>query len=248
LKGKKPDTINIGGIEILNLTRSEHIDFLEDHIKKNIPANIGYVNQHVFLLAQKNETLKKLLESFYLIPDGMGIYLASKILFGKKGFKEKIISTDLWYQLLERSSENYFKLSFLGGSEVAGKSLMRLLLKTYDKIKIKDIITNPEFFNSKNKYNFNLQKADILFVGLGTPMQEKWIVNCAGNKNIPVKIAVGSAIEFFSNHIKRAPAFLTILGFEWLFRLVKEPRRLWKRYIIGIPVFLYKIIEIKFSK
>ena len=88
----------------------------------------------------------------------------------------------------------------------------------------------------------NASNSDILFLGLGSPYQEKFISLYGKILNVPLQIAIGSGIEFLSSVRKRAPLMLQRLGLEWLFRLLNEPKRLWKRYLIGIPVFMFKVL------
>jgi N-acetylglucosaminyldiphosphoundecaprenol N-acetyl-beta-D-mannosaminyltransferase len=82
-------------------------------------------------------------------------------------------------------------------------------------------------------------------IGLGTPYQEYWLSSYSKEIDIPVQLCIGSGIEFLSGLNKRAPRILIKFGLEWLHRLIMEPKRLWKRYIIGIPLFTFKVLIIK---
>ena len=85
----------------------------------------------------------------------------------------------------------------------------------------------------------------MLLVALGTPYQEEWISENKDKINIPIVIAIGSGLYFLSGTIKRAPKWMRNIGLEWFYRLFQEPKRLWRRYIIGIPIFVFNIIVIK---
>jgi len=86
-------------------------------------------------------------------------------------------------------------------------------------------------------------KPDILFVSLGSPKQEKWIYAYYQELNIPVSIGVGAAFEFISGIVRRAPKWMQESGLEWFFRLIQEPKRLWKRYLIGNPIFILLVVR-----
>lgn len=83
----------------------------------------------------------------------------------------------------------------------------------------------------------------ILFVGLGAPKQEKWIAANYLNLGVPISVGIGVSFELVSNMVKRSPVLLQKTGFEWLFRLLVEPKRLWKRYILGNPIFIWLVVK-----
>ena len=102
--------------------------------------------------------------------------------------------------------------------------------------------------NDKLLGMINKSKPDILVVGMGSPKQEEWIMNCKGNLDVKIIIAVGDGIKVFSGTKKRGPKVIQKLGLEWLVRLFFEPKRLWKRYLIGIPLFFIRLIKIYFTR
>ncbi len=87
------------------------------------------------------------------------------------------------------------------------------------------------------------KKPDILFVGLGAPKQEKWIWRYKDEINVPVSIAVGASFDFGAGSVKRAPKWMQQIGLEWFFRLCQEPRRLWKRYLVGNIIFIWLVLK-----
>jgi len=221
-------------------------------IEKNIAERntffFHYVNFFILLESLKNTKLNNNLFKFdSLFADGIGVFWASRIIYGKRGLTYRITGTDLYYKILANAEKNNYSCFFLGGSKKASELLRENLLKKYPRLKIKGILSG----NMESVYNeidrIRESKADILFVGLGTPDQEKWLVNNYREINIPVQLCVGSGIEFLSGVRKRAPAFLRKIGLEWIHRLILEPKRLWKRYIIGIPVFIFKVIIFKYK-
>ena len=103
-----------------------------------------------------------------------------------------------------------------------------------------------QFFERENEKMIaliNKVKPDVLFVGLGAPKQERWIWRHKNELQVPVFIGVGAAFDFIAGTVKRAPLWMQRCGLEWLFRLCQEPRRLWRRYLVGNPIFLWLVVK-----
>lgn len=232
-------------IKIIKATRNDLISFIIESLQSKKTINIGYINANVFVQSRKDKQLKSQIDKLFLFPDGVGLYLTSKFLYGKDGLKERIVTTDLWFELLKIANEKRYKMFFLGGSFEAASVLKDKIKTSFPNIFITGVIDRDSYNNYEVIRILNKSNADILFVGLGTPLQENWICENSNKISIPVQIAVGSGIDYISGNYKRAPLVLRNIGLEWFYRLIKEPRRLWKRYLIGIPVFMFKIICFK---
>ncbi|GAG30117.1 unnamed protein product, partial [marine sediment metagenome] len=102
---------------------------------------------------------------------------------------------------------------------------------------------NDEDENRKIVEMINKSSPDVLFVGLGPPKQEKWIWRYKDEINVPVSIAVGASFDFVAGSVKRAPKWMQKISLEWLFRLCQEPRRLWKRYLVGNIIFIWMVLK-----
>ena len=241
----KLDYFNIYGFKILNENFVNIIFLITKSITAEKAICFGYVNVNVFLQYYKNKEWRSILNEFFLIPDGVGVYLSSKFLYGKNGLSERIVTTDLWYNILKTADEKRYKIFFLGGSVEAASMLEKKIKTSYPNLIITGVIDRDSYNDFNTIRRLNESKSDILFVGLGTPFQEQWLYQNSERVDIPVQITVGSAIEFFSGNYKRAPLVLRKIGLEWFYRLLKEPKRLWKRYLSGIPVFVFKVIVFK---
>ncbi len=225
------------------------IALISDTITNMNKMSISCPNVYILNQVSKNSALKDSLDKIdILFPDGIGIYLASKFLYGKEGLKHLTKGTDLYYKILKYANDNHLKMFFYGGDDKSSLRLESVLKSSYPNITIKGIFSR----NSKDKNliinNIISSSPDILFIGLGTPLQEYFISENSEKLNVPVSIAMGSGIDFISGYMKRAPKWMLKLQLEWLFRLFYEPARLWKRYIIGIPVFIFKVLIFKFKK
>lgn len=240
--------MNISGLNIDNLTYDELLDIIDSTIKNNKKITIAYPSINILNRIQKDNALKeKLLKFDIIFSDGVGIYIASKFLYGKKGLKCVTKGTDLYFKILEYANKNNLKMFFYGGLENAGLQLSSVLKNTYPDI-INCGIYPDEWDRSDVIHKINISKPDILLVGLGTPTQEYFISDNSANLNVNVMLTIGNGINYISGYMKRAPKWMLKLQLEWLYRLSYEPGRLWKRYLLGIPVFLYRVLLLKFRK
>jgi N-acetylglucosaminyldiphosphoundecaprenol N-acetyl-beta-D-mannosaminyltransferase len=238
--------INILGVNITNASYEEISSVIKEKIIKKEKYSFHNVNVNIALNYDRNVVFRKALNSFTsLFCDGIGVYIASKILYGKKGLKQRITGTDLYSDILKLADENNLKCFFFGGSREAAGFLPETLKNKYPGIQLTGIIPREINFNEETLNKIKNSNSDILFVGLGTPYQEDWIAEYFSSVNSTVQIAIGSGIEFISGAKKRAPVCFRKLGLEWVYRVYLEPGRLWKRYILGIPIFMFKIIILK---
>jgi len=237
------DKINILGFNIDNASYEEVLNCISKKISKREKFTFHNVNVNILLTCLKDPGFRKNLESFSaLYSDGTGIFAASKFCYGKRGLKKRLNGTDLYSYILEYADSNNLKMFFLGGSDESVNLLPGVLRSKYPGIIIDGITSRKNAFDSNPFGEIQKSEADILFAGLGTPYQENWIAENSDSLNIPVQAAVGSGLEFISGAKKRAPAFFINLGIEWLYRIYLEPKRLWKRYVFGIPIFMFKVI------
>jgi N-acetylglucosaminyldiphosphoundecaprenol N-acetyl-beta-D-mannosaminyltransferase len=175
-------------------------------------------------------------------PDGIGVFLASKFLYGKNGFTKRITGSDFYIELIKGSLKNNWSFFFFGDTD----ETLSKISKTNPDLFVKGFCNGFNFNNDKLIKDINTAKPDILIVGLGSPKQEDWIVTNRDNVNAKVIVAVGDGIKVFAGTKKRGTKLVRILGLEWFVRLINEPKRLWKRYLIGIPLFIFRILYYKF--
>lgn len=234
------------GTKLHFLTYQEIISLVNESIQSKVILNILYVNFYITFRAEKDSILKDILNNeIFSIPDGVGIYIASKILYPDFKIKEVITGTDLYYRILKIANENNWKLFFLGGSSNASACIAKKLETSYPSVVFVGAINREKYKEIDIVNTINKSNPDIIFIGLGTPEQEYWLKRNSDKLVKSVRICCGSGIEFISGAKPRAPYLMRKIGLEWLFRLFVEPRRLWKRYLIGIPVFVFKILFLK---
>ncbi len=241
--------VNILGFEFTDCSYDEVVSIIHEKISKREIFTFLNVNPHILNEAEKDEKLSKNLDNLSSIfADGVGVYAASRYLYGVYGFAQKITGTDLYCKILAYAERYERKVFFFGGGDEAVAKLENSLMEKYPKLKISGIIKRETKFTDLTVAKIRSSNSDILFVGLGSPYQEDWLVKFSKQVNIPVQIAMGSGIEFLSGNYTRAPQIFQNLGLEWFYRFLKEPARLWKRYFLGNPYFIYKIILQKLKK
>jgi len=238
------DKVEIGSLKI------DKVDYLDlDNEITNAISNkgklfISYANAHTVNRTYKNKNLADKLNSFDIIhPDGIGIYIASKILYGSNGFKKRISGSDFYPILAELSVKNNFRVFFFGHNE----KTLNLINKNYPLLSIAGLQKGYNFDSQLVINSINTVSADILIVGLGFSKQEEWILKHKDELNCNVCISVGDGIKVFAGTKIRGPKFMRTLGLEWFVRFLTNPLKYFNRYIIGNPLFLLRILLIKIS-
>jgi len=202
---------------------------------------------HLIMECQKNPKLLSGVNKAALVTtDGMPLVWLSKI-YGNK-HATRVYGPILTIILSKVSEVKKFKVYILGGSKGQSKELSNNLKEIFPKLNIvgtsdTPIRPIPEKDNNKILNLINKSKADIVFVGLGCPTQELWMIKNRNKVNSSVLIGVGAAFDFITGNVKQAPSWIQNGGLEWLFRLIQEPKRLWKRYCILNTQFVILITK-----
>lgn len=211
------------GIKINNVTVNSALLKIEDFIKSRKPHLIFTPNPEIITAAQKDKELAGIINSADLnIPDGIGIVAAAKLL--GIHLKERVTGIDLMTKMLDLSKKNGYKVFLLGSKPgIAEEAANRL----------KDVnIVGTHHGYFKDEFDRNViakirdSKPDILFCGLGSPRQEKWLFKYYKEIGAPVNMVIGGSLDVLSGRAKRAPDIAQKLGIEWLYRLIKEPSRI----------------------
>ena len=222
---------------------------------------INTINAHSYNTAQKDELFAEALsKGDFLIPDGASIVKACKWLKAKSQPTERIAGWDLFSFEMQRLNEKGKQVNvnqrvmFMGSSE---KVLALIKEKAQNDYPHLDIITysppyKPEFSNEDNEeiiQAINEADPDLLWIGMTAPKQEKWTYQHWNELDIHCHVGtIGAVFDFYAGTAKRAPQWWQDHSLEWLYRLCEEPKRMWRRYIIGNPLFVWNILKEKLSK
>jgi alpha-1,3-mannosyltransferase len=236
------------GIKINRLLKDEVVDMLDNIIGNNNKICVCIANAHTLNLAYEDMGYLDCLKNFYVLNDGIGVSIASRILYGKD-LPDNLNGTDLVPYYLKNSKMS-IKLFLLGGNPGIVELAAEKFKNQFNNISI--VGYNHGYFNHFNDDNIlkeiNKSGANILLVALGNQLQERWIYKFKDKLNVNVMVGVGALFDFIANVIPRAPILVRKLKFEWLFRLIIEPKRLWRRYIIGNPLFLIRVLKQKINQ
>lgn len=223
--------------EIDNLSMDEAIREIDKLITEKNPSYVVTPNVDHIVKLEKDIEFKKVYKNANLIlTDGMPLIWISK-LYGNP-IKEKISGSDLFPKVCEIAAIKGYKVFILGAAEGVADKAAANLQEKYKGLNIVGTYSPSYGFENKEseiKYIIdviNEKKPDILAVGLGAPKQEKFLYKYRENLNVPISLAIGASIDFEAENIKRAPKWMQNIGLEWFYRLCKEPRRMFKRYII----------------
>lgn len=232
-----------------NLTAQETIEIVSYAIRSKQQIHHTVINANKIVLLQKDLQLQESVNSSDIINiDGAGVLWAAKLL--GKPVKERVAGIDLMESLMELAYVEKFKVYFLGAKEEILEKLVGVYTEKYDK----NIIAgyrNGYFSKNEEKQivkeiaNANPQ---ILFVAMPSPKKENFLFNYKSElKDVNFIMGVGGSFDVLSGQINRAPKWMQKIGMEWFFRLIQEPKKMWKRYLIGNISFLYIVAKSKFT-
>lgn len=215
---------------------------------------INTINAHSYNTALKDKIFAEaLIKGNALIPDGISIVKACKWLKAKSQPQERIAGWDLFEFEMDRLNQKGGKCFFMGSSEKVLNLIKRRASVDYPNIQIETYSPpyKPEFSEEDNKKiidAINQADPDLLWIGMTAPKQEKWTYTHWNELNIHCHVGtIGAVFDFFAGTVERAPFWWQEHGLEWLYRLIKEPKRMWRRYIIGNTKFLINILHEKLN-
>ena len=211
---------------------------------------INSVNAHSFNTAKKDQLFADALTNGdVLIPDGVSIVKACKWIKAKSQPKERIAGWDLFFFEMNKLEKKGGMVMFMGSSQKVLDLIVKRAAVDYPHLKVVTYSPpyKPEFSDEDNKAiieAINAANPDLLWIGMTTPKQEKWTCSHWNELNIHCHVGTISAVfDFFAGTMERAPIWWQEHGLEWLYRLMKEPKRMWRRYIIGNTLFLWNMVK-----
>lgn len=233
---------NIIGLDILVTNMAETIELIEKNIEELRGKYICVGNVHTTVMAHDDthyHTVQS--EAAFVLPDGKPLSVYSR----KHGFAdaERVTGPDLMLELFKR--DNGLRHYFYGSTEETLAMLREKLLEQYPNLQIAGMVSPPfyelnEAENAEEVRKINESGADIIWVGLGAPKQENWMYDHK-DKVHGVMIGVGAGFDYHAGNIKRAPKWMQKMSLEWLYRLLQDPKRLFKRYLVTNTRYLYLI-------
>ncbi len=243
------EKISIRKVNIDNVTLDEAADIIDNFAASKSFHAVFTPNAEIVQLCVEDESMRLLVNSANLIvPDGAGVVLASKIL--KRRLKGKVAGVELGERAIKCSHEKGYRVFFLGGKPNVAELAEEKLRLRYPNFNL--VGTNDGYFKKEGEESdkiiekINAANTDILFVCLGVPVQEKWIMaNREKLKNVGLIMGLGGSLDSYAGTVKRAPKIFIKLGLEWFYRLIKEPKRIGR--MMKLPKFVFGTIFYKIS-
>lgn len=231
---------NILGTNIAVTNMAETLQTIEQNIDELRGKYICVSNVHTTVTAHEDASYQAVQNGAAIaLPDGKPLSLYSK----KHGFPEaeRVTGPDLMGELFAR--DNGLKHYFYGGTEETIEILKKKLTESYPHLQIAGMVSPPfraltEDEDAKAMQAMNDSGADIIWIGLGAPKQERFMAEHQGKTN-GVMIGVGAGFDYYAGTIKRAPMWMQKMSLEWLYRLMQDPKRLFKRYFVTNFKFLW---------
>ena len=208
---------------------------------------LSCINPHAFVTAQNDPIFtQSLQQSFWLIPDGIGIVIASR--FFRNRLKERVTGPDIFDAIMCKANEKSGSMVFFGSSKSNLAAIESMVNRKYPSVRILASISPPFVDELNDQQNetaltqINSLSPDILWVGMTAPKQEKWTLRNQSRLSVGVAANVGAVFDFASGNIPRAPIKFRRAGLEWAYRLMKDPIRLAPRTLKSAPIFVLLII------
>lgn len=241
------EKIDIHGVKIDNVTMDEALDCVINWLNEKSVHKIYTPNSEIIMQAHRDAELKDILNhADLLVADGAGVVLASRIL-GRR-LKQKVSGIDLVKRIFMNTDRRATSFFIFGGKPGVSEQASINILSEFPRANI--VGFRNGYFSQEELPEIikliNASKAEILLVGFGAPLQERWINAHAHELNCKVLIGIGGAIDVFAGKKILAPEFMRKIGLEWLFYLIKEPSR-YKR-MMDLPRFMLLTLKEKFNK
>ncbi|MBP6045205.1 WecB/TagA/CpsF family glycosyltransferase [Candidatus Woesebacteria bacterium] len=231
-------------------------NYILENIKKGLLSqrvftHVVSLNPENIVLTLHDDLFKRIvLEAEITINDGIGIVLASQMLFGS--FVPRLTGVELMQKLINEAANESLRVLLIGGNSKLAEELADCYSRSYPASKFKGIvgfkdIKHPTSGEQKEILSIvTALRPHLIFVAFGSPYQEKWIYENRASLQGITCIGVGGAFDFLSGRVARAPKLIQSIGLEWLYRLMRQPWR-WRRQL-QLPVFIYLVLKQKFSR
>ena len=240
--------VRVGHLEIDVVRFDEAIDAVDELVSAGEGGMVFTPNVDHVVLAEEDEGLRAAYASVDLsLVDGVPVLWAARALGTR--LPAKISGSDLLEPLIARAAERGWRVYLLGGQEGVAARAKEVFERRYPGLRVvgvsSPVVDSSKPLSEQESILAPIRQArpDLLFLALGAPKQEIFAARIREAVKPAVMLGIGASLDFVAGTAKRAPAWISAVGFEWLFRLAQEPRRLWKRYLVRDPKFLFIVVK-----
>lgn len=245
---RRPNRVKVSEVPVDLFTVDQLLEYITESALLGEARIITYANVHVANLAVKSQWFRRFLseETSAVFCDGVGLLVGARILGHKVESDQRMTAPDFFEQLAENCARKGLSVYLLAGKPGVIEGAISRVRRTVPTLQIHG---HHGYFGKEGRENdaivreINEKRPDILCLGLGSPLQERWILENKPRLNVRVYLPIGACLDYYSGTIWRGPRWLTDNGAEWLCRLLIEPGRLWKRYVLGNPQFMMRVIS-----
>jgi exopolysaccharide biosynthesis WecB/TagA/CpsF family protein len=236
--------IEIMGVPLASLAPEAAIGEIVRLYERNAPAQVAYVNAHGLNLAWEDRSFGDLLRRTDLVlNDGKGVMLAARLL-GRR-FPADLNGNFFSPHVLQLAAKKGWPAFFLGAKPGIAAKAADLLSRRFEGLNV--LGTQDGYFTTEEEddvvQTIRDSGAGLLLVAMGNPAQERWIDRFLDKTGVRLGLGVGAFFDFQTGTVARAPKWMNSIGMEWIHRLYKEPRRMWRRYIFGNPRFIARVLR-----
>jgi N-acetylglucosaminyldiphosphoundecaprenol N-acetyl-beta-D-mannosaminyltransferase len=244
------EKVHLLGVDIDNIAKPEALARVAQLVEAGRPSLVVTPNVDVLMTLRKDPEYRRIYAGAALVlTDGVPLLWAARFL--GTPIREKIPGSSIFADICGMAADKGYRLFFMGGRPGAAAKAAEVVRAAHPSVRIVGVYCPPLGFENdevemaKVSRLIRESKPHILFLGLGSPKQEKWFDRYSASLGIPVTMGIGITFEYTSGLVQRAPSWMQHVGLEWLFRLWKEPRRLWKRYLVNDPGFFWQVVRQK---
>lgn len=235
------------GIPVADFTYLQALDFLAKQIDNKAYTPVAFLNANNANIAMENSGFEKALDEFLILSDGVGVDIAAWLLHGKI-FKANLNGTDFVPALLRHHVSN-LKVGLIGAKREVVDAAVASFAASFPQHEFR--VISDGYFKPDDEHLIKQKTADfrpdIVLVAMGVPRQEQFVTRVLTSDVCTLPIAVGALFDIYTGTVPRAPEWMRTTRTEWIYRLWKEPRRLWRRYIMGNPLFILRVLRCRLT-
>ena len=238
------DRVDVLGVGVSAINLDQAVGQIDYWVERHEPNYVCVCTVHGVMDCQRSAELRQIFNGAGMVtPDGMPLVWLSR---RRHPHVSRVYGPDLMLRELQRSAATGQRHFLYGGAAGVGERLTKRMTERFPGVHIVGRLEPPfapieTLCNPETAQEINASKPDVVWVGIGSPKQELWMARMRPLLEAPVLIGVGAAFDFHSGTVRQAPRWLRQIGLEWLFRLASDPRRLWRRYLLDNPWFVWEI-------